>query len=153
MRFDLSGESQGEWFKFFRSEIRENGEMVYLDPEPDSGRVRLRIADVEAIDKIRAQTRKVVKEFVLNPKTRQMERVEYEDQTPSQKKAENDMIWDYAITEWEGILDKNGDEIPCTPENKARLMNVPVFARFVGRCLQLITGANAGAAESAEKNS
>jgi len=153
MRFDLSGESQGEWFKFFRSEMGENGEMKYLDPEPDAGRVRLRIADVEAIDKIRAQTRKVVKEFVLNPKTRQMERVEYEDQTSAQKKAENDMIWDYAITEWENLFDKNGDEIPCTPENKARMMNIPVFARFVGRCLQLITGANAGLAEGAEKNS
>ena len=152
MRFDLS-EVQGEWFTFFRSEIRENGDVNYLDPEPDAGRVCLRIADAEAVERIQAQTRKKKAEFVPNPKTRQMERVEYEDQTPSQKKAENDMIWDYAITEWEGILDKNGDEIPCTPENKARLMNVPVFARFVGRCLQLITGANAGLAEGAEKNS
>lgn len=153
MRFDLSGDAQGEWFKFFRSEIKESGDVTFLDPDPDAGRVRLRIAGADAIDGIRSQTRKTVKEFVLNPKTRAMERVEYEDQTPEQKKKEGELIWDHAIQEWEGILDKDGNEIPCTTENKVKLMNIPQFARFVGRCLQIITGANAGAAEEGIKNS
>jgi len=152
MRFDLS-EVQGEWFTFFRSEIKENGDVNYLDPEPDAGRVCLRIADAEAVERIQAQTRKKKAEFVPNPKTRQMERVVYFDQTPEQEKKERELIWDWAIQDWKGILDKNGDEIPCTLENKLRLMSIPVFARFVGRCLQLITGANAQTAEAEIKNS
>ena len=153
MRFDLSDDAKGEWFKFFRSEIKEGGEVVYLDPEPDAGRVRIRIADAGTIDEIRTQTRKVVKEFVLNTRSKAMERVEYEDQTPEQKRKEGELIWDHAIQGWEGILDKDGNEIPCTTENKVKLMGIPQFARFVGRCLQIITGANAGSEEAATKNS
>jgi hypothetical protein len=62
------------------------------------------------------------------------------------------MIWDHAIQGWEGILDKNGKEIPCTLPNKMKLMGIPQFARFVARCLQQITGANTQEAEGAEKN-
>ena len=153
MRFDLSDDAKGEWFKFFRSEIKEGGEVAYLDPEADAGRVRIRIADAGTIDEIRTQTRKVVKEFVLNTRSKAMERVEYEDQTPEQKRKEGELIWDHAIQGWEGILDKDGNEIPCTTENKVKLMGIPQFARFVGRCLQIITGANAGSEEAAIKNS
>lgn len=152
MRFDLSGETQGEWFKFFGSTIKENGDTVFLDPEADAGKVCLRIASPEVIESIQAQTRKKTAEFALNPKTRAMERVVYFDQTAAQEKKENELIWDHAITGWEGILDKDGNEIPCITENKQKLMNIPQFARFVGRCLRLISGANVGAAEEATKN-
>lgn len=153
MRFDVSGEVQGEWFKFFRSEIKENGETVYLDPEADAGRVCLRTAAPEVIESIQSKTRKKTAEFVRNPSTRAMERVVYFDQTPDQERMERELIWDHAIQGWEGMLDVSGTEIPCTSENKMKLMNIPVFARFVGRCLQLITGANASTVEGAEKNS
>jgi len=153
MRFDLSEETQGEWFKFFRSEIKENGETLYLEPEADAGRVCLRTASPEVIESIQSQTRKKTAEFVRNSSTRAMERVVYFDQTPAQEKRERELIWDHAIQAWEGMFDKDGMEIPCTLENKLKLMNIPMFARFVGRCLQLITGADAGAAEGAEKNS
>jgi hypothetical protein len=152
MNFDLTGESSGEWFAFFRSEIKENGDVNYLDPEEGAGKVCLRIADPETIENIQSQTRKAMVEFVLNPKQRAMERVKFYDQTPAQEKLERRMIWDHAIKAWEGILDKDGDEIPCTIENKLKLMNIPVFARFVGRCLQLITGANAQQEEAVGKN-
>lgn len=152
MRFDVTGETPGEWFTFFRSEIKENGEVVYLDPEADAGRVCLRIASPEVIESIQAQTRKKQAEFVRNPNTRAMERVTWFDQTPEQEKKERELIWDHAIQGWEGMLDVSGTEIPCTLENKLKLMNIPQFARFVGRCLQLITGANAKTAEGAEKN-
>jgi hypothetical protein len=82
-----------------------------------------------------------------------MERVPYFDQTPEQEKREREMIWDHAIQDWQGMLDKGGKEIPCTLENKMRLMSIPQFARFVSRCLQLITGASEVRAEGAEKNS
>lgn len=152
MKFDLSGETQGEWFKFFRSEVKENGEFAYLEPEDGAGSVCLRIVDPETIENIHSQTRKRVKEFVHNPKTRAMERVEYDEQTPAQKKKENEMVWDHAIQDWKGILDKDGNEIPCTLENKLKLMNVSQFARFVGRCMQIISGSNDRAAEEKVKN-
>ncbi len=152
MRFDLSGDAQGEWFTFFCSEIKENGDITYLDPEEGAGRVCLRIADVDVIERIQGQTRKKVSEFAYNPKTRAMDRVQYYDQTPTQEKKERELIWDHAIQDWKGILDKEGNEIPCTTENKLRLMAIPQFARFVGRCLQLISGANAQLVEAEGKN-
>jgi hypothetical protein len=92
MRFDLSNEAQGEWFSFFGSEIKENGEVRYLDPEEGAGKICLRIADPEVIEKIQAQTRKKSAEFALNPRTRQMERVSFYEQTPTQEKKERELI-------------------------------------------------------------
>jgi len=152
MRFDLSGKVDGEWFRFFRSEMKENGEIEYLPPEENAGKVCLRIADPATVEKIQNETRKVRHEFVLNPRTRAMERVTFEDQTPEQEKREREMIWDFAIQDWQGILDGDGNEIPCVLENKMKLMNIPQFARFVGRCLQIITNANAEVEETAGKN-
>ena len=152
MRFDLSVETQGEWFKFFNSEVKENGEIAYLEPEENAGRVCLRIADPDTVEKIQSQTRKKVSEFAFNPKSRSMERVTYFEQTPAQERKERELIWDFAIQDWQGIMDQDGNEIPCTLENKLRLMNIPRFARFIGRCLQMITGANAESEAVSGKN-
>ena len=152
MRFDLSAETQGEWFKFFNSEVKENGEIAYLEPEENAGRVCLRIADPDTVEKIQSQTRKKVSEFAFNPKSRSMERVSYFEQTPAQERKERELIWDFAIQDWQGILDQDGNEIPCTLENKLRLMNIPRFARFIGRGLQMITGANAESEAVSGKN-
>lgn len=152
MRFDLDGK-QGEWFTFFGSEIKEDGTIVYLEPEPKAGRVSLRVADPETIESIHSQTRKKISEFVYNPKTRQMERVTYFDQTPEQETKERSLLWDYAIVDWEKLLDKAGKPIPVTLENKLKLMNNPMFARFIGRCLQLMTNVAAERKEDLEKNS
>jgi hypothetical protein len=152
MRFDLKSEAQGEWFKFFCSEVREDGTTKYLDPEEDAGKVCIRIADPETVESIQAQTRKKVSEFAWNPKSRAMERVTFYDQTAAQEKKERELIWDFAIQDWKDIIDTKGNQIPCTLENKLKLMSNPQFARFVGRCLQLISGANAETAEGAEKN-
>ena len=142
----------GEWFPFFKSEVRPDGEVEYSEPEKDSGRVCLRIADSDTLERIQAETRKKVSENVYNPKTRAMERVAYFDQTVAQEKRERELIWDHAIVDWEGILDSAGNPIPCTLENKMKLMNVPLFARFVGRCLQLISGAAEETKETEIKN-
>ena len=150
MRFDL--EKTGEWFTFFESEIDSNGEVKYHPPAPDAGRVCFRLADAEVIEQIYQKTRKKVSEFVFNPKTRQMEKVKSYEQTPEQERAEREMIWDYAIVDWENILDAKGKEIPCTLENKMKLMNIPKFARFAGRCLQIISGAAEAEAAAEEKN-
>jgi hypothetical protein len=152
MRFDLSGETQGEWFKFFDSEIKENGEIEYLAPTEDAGKVCIRLANPDFVESIQSQTKKKMAEFAFNPKTRSMERVVYFEQTPAQEKKERELIWDFAIQDWQGVLDKEGNEIPCTLENKLRLMSIPRFARFIGRCIQLISGANAEAEDISVKN-
>lgn len=126
--------------------------MVYGVPDSKLGRVCLRIADAETLDRIHSETRKKVSENVYNPKTRGMERIAYIDQTPEQEKKERELIWDHAIIEWDGMLDKNGNPIPCTLENKLKLMNIPVFARFIGRCLQLIGSAEEQKKEESAKN-
>lgn len=152
MKFDLNT-AAGEWFPFFASEIKPDGEVKYLDPEEGAGKVQLRIADSDTLERIQSETRKKQSEFVLNKVNRQMERVAYFDQTPAQEKKERELIWDHAIMNWEGILDSNSKPIPCTLENKMKLMSVPIFARFVGRCLQLISGASDSAKAELEKNS
>ena len=38
-----------------------------------------------------------------------------------------------AIIAWENLLDEEGKPIPCTLENKLKLMKHPQFARFMGR--------------------
>jgi len=151
MQFNLE-KSIGEWFPFFGSEIKADGEIDYLPPEKDAGRVCIRIADGQTMEAIHAQTRTRKAEFALNTKTRQMERVPYIDQTPEQEKIERELIWDHVIQDWEGLLDIAGKPIPCTLENKMKMMNIPVFARFVGRCLTLITGGAEEKKAALEKN-
>lgn len=151
MIFDIEKGSEGDWFNFFESSINEKGKVVFADPKPDSGKVRIR-SIVPFIEERQAQRKKKY-EFVLNPDTRSMERVGYyEDQTPEQAKKDRDDIWDYAITDIEDFSDKSGTPILCTRENKAKLMALPVFDRFVGRCLQLIASAGAQAKEDERGN-
>lgn len=152
MQFDIENIG-GEWFTFFESEIQPNGEVKYLDSVEGAGKVCIRIADPETIEKIESQTRKKISEFVFNPKTRQMDRVVYFDQTPEQEKKERELIWDFAIVDWKDLLDAENKPIPCTLENKMKLMNNPRFARFVGRCLQLISGMKVEQAAVETKNS
>jgi hypothetical protein len=140
IKFDVDSGSKGEWFPFFGSKVKPNGEIEYLEPEKDAGRVRVRLANSETMERIQAQTRKKAAEFVFNPKSRQMDRVTYTEQTPEQEKLERELIWDHAIQEWENIFDSNDNPIPCTLENKMKLMNNQQFARFIGRCFELLTG-------------
>jgi hypothetical protein len=151
MILDIEKGSEGDWFSFFESSVNEKGEVVYADPKPDAGRVRVR-SIAPFIEERQAQRKKKY-EFVLNPATRSMERVGYyEDQTPEQTKKDRDDIWDYAIVDIEDFTDGKGKPILTTRENKSKLMALPVFDRFIGRCLQLIASAGAQAKEDEAKN-
>lgn len=151
MIFDLDAAHQGDWFTFFNSFINEKGEVVYEDPKPDAGRVCIRSL-TPYFEQMQAK-RKRKFEFALNPATRSMERVGYYDEpTPEQAKKERDDVWDYAITGIENFFDAKGEPILCTQENKIRLMAVPVFDRFVARCLQTLSGAGVKAEEELRKN-
>jgi len=141
----------GEWFTFFGSKVNEQGVTTYDDPLPDAGRIQVRslIPYFEA----NPPKQKRKSEFVLNPQTRSMERVSFYDE-PSVEAAqkERDDAWDYAITGIENVFDAKGDPVECTRENKLKLMRVPVFNRFVARCLQLLSEAGVKTEEEERKN-
>ena len=43
------------------------------------------------------------------------------EKAPVDKKDE--ATWDYCIVDWKCLLDEEGNDIPCTKENKIKLMN------------------------------
>lgn len=150
MIIDLEGK-EGEWFSFFKSRIDEKGTVIYDDPEPDAGRICIRNLG-PYFEKLQAK-RKRKYEFVLNPQTRSMERVGYYDEgTPEQIRKERDDAWDYAIVAWENLYDKHDNPIECTRENKLLLMSLPVFDRFIARCIQMISEHGVKEAEILSKN-
>lgn len=152
--FDLDGGSKGAWFPFVGSKITDqldekgNPVIEYFEPEKDAGRVQVSLLDAEILDEIYSKTRKPRIDFVKNPDSRKMERVDSFTQTAKQKREEFDLTWDAAIKDWKGILDKSGKEIPCTYENKLKMMKIPVFARFITKCLDDLNKEK----ENSEKN-
>ena len=145
---DLTSSENGEWFFFQDSHLdAESGEWIF-DPPINEARVRVRRLD--AFVRERMSTRKRINEYVLNPKTRQMERQSYlADQSMEEIQKDMEDGWDYAITGIEGFRDKKtGAEIECTRENIIALMRVPAFDRFIGRCFRILSGAQ----EAEEKN-
>jgi hypothetical protein len=150
MFIDLDA-TQGEWFPFQNSKIDPlTGEPVFDDPDTD-GRVQIR--SMTPFFEVRIAKRKRQAEHVMNPKTRQMERISfYAELSVEESRAERDDAFDFAITGIEGIKDsKTGKIIICTRENKLALMKVPVFDRFFARCQQLLS--SSGVKEQVEKNS
>lgn len=148
-QFDLENLDEGTWFTFCESRIDENGNTIFDNPKEGAGKVCLRQASFDALEKIRKECGgKIKREFVLNPKSRRMESVEYRDQTDDERKKDREMLWDYVIVAWEGLKDKNGNEIEINIENKMRLISVPMFDRFIARCLESLSNQK----EVTEKN-
>jgi hypothetical protein len=151
MLLDLEAQEQGEWFQFFSSHIDEaSGEVVYEEPSKDA---RVKIRSMVPFVEEQMAGRKKQYEHVMNPKTRSMERIAYYlDLTPEENKKDKEDIWDYVVQDLEGFVDKKtGKEIACTKANKIKLMKLPVFDRFVARCLQMLS--SAGIEEQETKNS
>lgn len=143
--------NDGEWFTFVMSRIDDQGKVVYDDPLPDAGKVCVR--SLVPFFEQRQAGRKKKYEFVHNPSTRAMERVGFiPEQTAEQAREEREDAWDYAIKDFENFNDKNKVPIPCTRENKLRLMKLPVFDRFIGRCLQMLAEQGVKVEEELRKN-
>jgi len=150
MLFSLE-QNEGEWFPFQNSKIDPlTGEPVFDDPVKDA---KVQIRSMMPFFEERIAKRKRQTEHVMNPKTRQMERIAfYADLSIDEARAERDDAFDFAITGIEGFKDaKTGTVITCTRENKLALMKVPVFDRFFARCQQLLS--SSGVKEQVEKNS
>lgn len=141
----------GEWFTFFGSKVNERGETVYDEPLPDAGKIQIR--SLMPYFEANRSKQKRKHEFVLNPQTRQMERVSYEPElSPEDAQKERDDAWDYAISGIENVFDAKGFAVECNRENKLRLMMIPQFNRFVARCLQILSEAGVKTEEEERKN-
>lgn len=155
MSFDIDKIGSGEWFPFMDSRINpDTGEVEWLpiDPESDE-RVCFRQISPDRFREIRDRYKgKRINVPVQNPTTRAMEVVQVHEQTPEQEKHERMSFWDETIVDWD-IKTPKGDPIPCTRENKYKLVTgEPRFLRYANRCLQLMAGAKEESERVAEKN-
>jgi len=132
--------TEGDWFQYFTSRIDDKTEdIIYDDPVPHA-RVLIRSAAPFIEERLKKQKSRT--EFVLNPKTRKMERVPYFEDRPFDKLIEEtDDMYDYAILNFEGFRNKKtGEVIECTRENKIALRHNEMFKRFFERCQQILNG-------------
>ena len=139
MFLDLEVQETGEWFAFFGSHIDPTtGDVIYDQPVENGARVKIR--SMGPFIEERLAKRKMEVERVLNPKTRAMERLRYyPEQSMEEILKEREDTYDYAIMDFENFKDKNTKKvIECTRENKTKMMKIPVFDRFVARCLQTL---------------
>lgn len=132
--------TEGEWFQYFTSQVDpETEKIVYDEPVPHA-RVLIRSAAPFIEKSLKDQKSKT--EFVLNPKKKNMERVQYFEERPFEKIIEEtDDMYDYAILDFEGFRNKkSGEVIECTRENKIALRHNEMFKRFFERCQQKLNG-------------
>lgn len=151
MFFNLD-QTDGERFQFFTSTVDiATGIIKYDDPVGDAW-VTLR--PMQPFFEDRLSKRKKVTEHVFNPSTRAMDRVVSDKElTYEEAKLEREDAWDYAIVGFENFKDsKTGEIIPCTRENKIKLMRIPVFDRFVTKCFQELANSGIKEKEAEEKN-
>lgn len=153
MTIFLFDNKEGEAFQFCESSIdTKTGDVIFEEPEPNAGTFYIRSMG-RKLEELQSKQKKRV-EHVLNPKTRKMDRIVYfEDLTPEEDEANSAELWDHVITGWDDkVLDGKGRKIPISKENKMRLMEIPAFDRFVGRCLRHLSNANVKHDEELEKN-
>lgn len=115
--------------------------------------VELRIASDEDLRSFRKQLgiREKV-EYPVNPATRKVDRVEYLDMNEDKQLAFSELINDFAIAGWK-LLDRGGKEIPCTIENKNRMMSgSPLFSRWISDCLSRMRADLEAQLEAERKN-
>jgi len=103
------------------------------DNAPEDGYLLLRTIPALQMDQINKKTTKK-----RPPEYRRGNRYEVPDEINENLRAE--MMWDYMIVGWDGILDDKNKNIQCTTEKKVEFMrNWPWFAIFVGECLEQLT--------------
>jgi hypothetical protein len=127
------------------------GDIVYDPPEKDAAEFRIRSMG-PFWDERRKNLKREYK-MVLNPSSRQMERVGYyPDLPPDEAEKENADAWDYAITGIKNAFSAPKVPIECTRENKLKLIEVPAFLRFIRKVFQIISEAGIKQAEASQKN-
>lgn len=112
--FSTKDPNPGVWFKFD-------------EDDPNSGEIRIRALNQEKRSEIQKKCNKKKVEY------KHGQRFEYTD---VKDELFSEMLWDYSIAEWNGLVDDDGTELVCDVETKVNLMQQNVgFAKFVSECL------------------
>ena len=129
--FNMSDPNPGFWFKF-------------NPDDPESGEISLRPQNAEQRNKTR---KKAVKDRVEYKQGQRFEVQDVDDELFSE------LVWDYSIVDWSGLVDDKGKQIECTTENKVFLMRNHIgFARFVAEKLGELSDGYAERLELENKN-
>lgn len=131
----------------FDIEKKDNG--VQFD-FPGGGWIKLRKPSVDDFMRVRRACTEN-KPFLVE-KEGQVPRVFNHEVINEEKMA--GMMNDCTIMSWGDFYDKNGKEIPCTPENKTMLMRLddPTFRDFVNEKLKALSKAGEQAKKEADEN-
>jgi hypothetical protein len=154
MSFDIDKIGTGEWFPFMDSKINENGEVEWLPVDLESDeKICFKQLSPDRYREIHEKYKgKKTNVPVQNVQSRAMEIVPQYEQTPAQEKAERMEFWDEQIVDW-NIKTPSGDAIPCTAENKYKLITgEPRFLRYANKCLQLMISGKDEEVKKQEKN-
>lgn len=112
------------------------------------GLVQLRTLSVQEFKEIRRRT--VKRREVYKTVDGKASRFEVEDVDDD---LQNNLYWDAVIVGWEGLTDRNNTEIPCTTENKIKLMTRSrKFLAFISESLQKLQEAENERTEAELKN-
>lgn len=95
---------------------------------------------------------KAKREIYTDKKTRNTQILrDFEPSEEEMRKYEEE-LWDFCIVDWNLVTNK-GDRIPCTKENKSKLMfNAPQFAVWIKACQEKMYDDLAKVKEALEKN-
>lgn len=92
------------------------------------------------------------RQVVFDNKSRQAQIVKDFELNDKQQEQFFELTWDYSISKWYFVT-PDGDEIPCTKENKMLLMkNEPRFSVWANQCVDSMKDALQDVSKSAEKN-
>jgi hypothetical protein len=144
MKVKLSEDlNPGTWFPF------EPGKKV-----EEVGGVCIRVLNRKTLRSIEKQTQTKKAEYALPvnaPLGTPAQRFEFVE---TDQVAEDEMIWDYCIVDWKKVVDEADAEIPCTRENKVKLMAESFdFSTFVKVSQVKLNHDLMEARKAAEKNS
>ena len=112
------------------------------------GKVYLRVITSEEFNAINKKTTKKKVEYRKVDGT--ASRFEYEEIDYDLR---TELFYDAAIINWENFVDAEGNEIPCTKENKMLFMNKSsAFSKFITDSIKILTDDRNRENEEAEKN-
>lgn len=150
MLFNID-QDQGTWFEFQESTVDAEGVVTFLPAKEGAGRMCIRQADAEFFDALYKKTRKRVVEVRPNPANRnKLERLDEMDIIAGKEAEEREALIDYWIVDFADFKGPDRRPIPCTKENKVKLMKLGAVRRFVDECHRRITSDGGLIKEQAE---
>jgi hypothetical protein len=149
---NLQSGREGTWFNFFYSDLDlSTGDITYGDPIENGPRAKIR--NPTPFFQEREKLRETESSMVFNKKARKMEKViSNKELTKEERQKENDDATAYMIQELEGFK-LEGKVLNNTREDKLAAMEIPIFAMFVNRCVELVQKQAAVEEKIEEKNS